>query len=694
MLFKLILVLITASLWCLGYGQELPAIQTQGLPTENILNNPGFESGKYGWTVSSGAVTTETSVVFKGKNSLKIVLNNQTLNAYQDSTKYASQYADGPQGLGYIRVKTSVSGVKFCARKAGVVQTSLCVSSQGSGKWEHLKVPFILGETSNGIVALTESAKTGTVFLDDSFLGTASLTQEMNACNSVSCETEFSAVISGTGVITQESSDWLGTCVRSGTGNRTATCTVNPSLGLTTGMNCTGNVNQAITTVFNAGVVNVVSTSSTNIVFDTAQASDGAGVGIPAYIICQKQGADFTAAKQLSNGSTYSSTNADTDWASCTPTSSQGFGTPTFAVQCKRQGGDLLMKGRFTPSGTTAVEARLGLPLWNGVQLVSADSSIIPALEVANGFYIRAVTSTAHGGGVLVEPSVPYITFGPADTFNTVSTIPLSKANGNAIASTDTLSFNARIPIAGWQQSNLTIAELSGLQSCSSTLECTDTFSAKVSAAGVVSAENVDWINGNASIAGTSQYTLTFKTGIFSVSPTCTITNKDTNHFGVDNVSESSSLLSYGTVNTGNGVNNVAAVNIICQKQGADYIGKTAKAVASDQNLRTPGLTNGIVLSASVGSSSASVCSASPCAYVDQTGGYISSVTRSSLGNYVMNFNKTFERLKCTHSQWGGAVAGNVLGNICNNCNSIVLAGRNNSGAAQDAAWDTICTGY
>jgi hypothetical protein len=34
--------------------------------------------------------------------------------------------------------------------------------------------------------------------------------------------------------------------------------------------------------------------------------------------------------------------------------------------------------------------------------------------------------------------------------------------------------------------------------------------------------------------------------------------------------------------------------NIVCQKQGVDYIGKTAKAVASDQNLRIPGTTKSV----------------------------------------------------------------------------------------------------
>jgi hypothetical protein len=291
------------------------------------------------------------------------------------------------------------------------------------------------------------------------------------------------------------------------------------------------------------------------------------------------------------NNSTYSSTNADTDWASCTPTSSQGFGTPTFAVQCKRQGGDLLMKGRFTPSATTAVEARLGLPLWNGVQLVSAGSSIIHALEVANGFYLRGVAANAKGGAMLIEPSVAYLTFGTADTFNSSSANSFSKANANNVASTETLSFNARIPIAGWQQSNIIIGQFNGLESCTNTLKCTDTFSAKISDAGVVvsGSENVDWINGNCSLSG-SQFTCNFNSGIFTASPNCTITSASAINNGpiAGILSQSSSSIVYQTVRH-DAVNVAYFSNIICQKQGADYVGKTAKAVASDQNVATPG---------------------------------------------------------------------------------------------------------
>jgi hypothetical protein len=180
----------------------------------------------------------------------------------------------------------------------------------------------------------------------------------------------------------------------------------------------------------------------------------------------------------------------------------------------------------------------------------------------------------------------------------------------------------------------------------------------------------------------------------FTIAPNCEVTaNGGSNMNLFFNVATTATTVVPRSQNNLN-ADTAQGFDIICQKQGADYIGKTAMAVASDQNLRTPGLTNGIVLSATIGSTSSTSCTASPCAYVDQTGGYITSVTRSSVGNYVINFNKTFTSLKCSHTQITATVAGVVLGAACINCNSIAIAARTFVPAAQDAGWDTICTGY
>jgi hypothetical protein len=607
----------------------------------NILANPSFEHSTVStsWTSSAGTLAAESSVVVNGKKSLSVNLSTQALALTQDSTLYAAQFADGVQGLASVRVKTSLSGIKVCSRQAGVTSTTNCVNVQSNGKWGLYKVPMILGATSNGIsIHSNGTSLTGTVYLDDAFVGAVDLKQDVDArrllgtititgcsSNHGNSSTSFASLGTATGCSYAVTGSVLapttnvqgfrlssipvgsieiigiGSFGKSGTASnsdvafqfRDLTNTKNGQDNFLSHVSAGG---AAVVTPNVKGTLSYTTAAGTSSfeIFGKTSNITSSGVNVfnfgphntnaqPTYYEIWYNG----------NNSTYSSTNADTDWASCTPTSSQGFGTPTFAVQCKRQGGDLLMKGRFTPSATTAVEARLGLPLWNGVQLISAGSSIIPALEVANGFYLRGVAANAKGGAMLIEPSVAYLTFGTADTYNSSLVNSFSKANANNVASTETLSFNARIPIAGWEQSNIIIGQFNGLESCTNTLECTDTFSAKISSAGVTSDENVDFISGNCSVSATSTFSCTFNSSIFTVAPTCVVTNQEinaatTNGMITSIISSSSSNLSYRT-NRHDSVATPYPTNIICQKQGVDYVGKTAKAVASDQNLATPG---------------------------------------------------------------------------------------------------------
>jgi len=134
-----------------------------------------------------------------------------------------------------------------------------------------------------------------------------------------------------------------------------------------------------------------------------------------------------------------------TDWVDYTPTT-QGFGTPTITqAQWRRVGGDIEIKVKLTTGTTTGVEARVGLP--TGV----TSASTVPTLAPANGFYLRGAASVSHGGSMLIEPSVTYLTFGPVTTFGSTSSIGLAKENGNAIiSSTEILAFTAKVPVQGW----------------------------------------------------------------------------------------------------------------------------------------------------------------------------------------------------------------------------------------------------
>lgn len=629
----------------------------------NILANPSFEHSTVStsWTSSAGTLAEDISVVVNGKKSLSVNLSTQALALTQDSTLYAAQFADGVQGIASVRVKTSLSGIKVCSRQAGVTSTTNCVNVQGNGKWGLYKVPLILGATSNGIsIHSNGTSLTGTVYLDDAFVGAVDLQATIDA-SKVAGEAYFAgtsgctwsrtsttlgaftstAACPGPTIVEQNMGSWQTTdsdLPRITINNLPAgkykakfifanfmSATANSAFSIFDGNSSCYAVGAEASSIPGNTVVECSFNyqSSGNRSFELYGASVASTLSVQNSITSPSSGAKFIL-EYFGSSSVYSSTNADTDWASCGHTTSSftGFGTVSnIETQCKRQGGDLLMKGKFTAGTPTAVEARIALPLWDGAQLVSAGTSVIPSLQFVANAYRNVNSSAYYSSSILMEPSVSYLTFGMQSDVNTITT----KLTGtNFIGTGNVLSFEvARIPIQGWQQSNLIIAELSGLQSCTNTLECTDTFSAKISSAGVVSAENVDWINGNGSVASPN-ITLTFNSSIFTVAPNCTASPiYDGSNVRVPyNVTSTSSSVLVGSVNPTTGAGTNYAFSIVCQKQGVDYVGKTAKAVASDQNLATPGTTKSTLCSARI--SSTGVIS-------NQKGGCFSSCTNATV---------------------------------------------------------------
>lgn len=136
---------------------------------------------------------------------------------------------------------------------------------------------------------------------------------------------------------------------------------------------------------------------------------------------------------------------ADSDWVSYTPTFT-GFGTPSAVeFQYRKNGQDLLIRGKYTSGTGTATEARISLP----TGLISGNTSLIPTIQKA-GEVINSASDVSQFSYPLIEPSVSYLTFG----VQTAASGALSKSNGNASGGVGvngrTYSFEARIPIQGW----------------------------------------------------------------------------------------------------------------------------------------------------------------------------------------------------------------------------------------------------
>lgn len=625
---------------------------------KNILDNPSFEHSTFStsWTNSVGTFTQEASVLIDGKASAKLVLSAQAMSLTQSSTLYAAQFADGVQGLAMVRIKSDVA-VKVCSIQAGTVSTSNCVTTNTDSKWGLYKVPFILGATSNGIsISTNGTLVTGTVIVDDAFVGAVDLQSDIPASEmygKVSMASDCTWSRTSAGTFADFATD--ATCTQTTSGKITSvsgqpaivlpagspagdyhvsmTGSFGPTHGSTTATTeCEFRLTDGATG-YSLGTITNVSNNSTVISARVPSLAGTITLNSPltsatTYTVQGRttQGSNVNESCRINNGnaiavqtnfsvmyfpknpvSIYTSNNADTDWASCGHTTSDftGFGTVSaIETQCKRDGGDLLMKGKFTAGTPTAVEARVNLKLSN-VALTSAGVSKIPSIQLAGDAVQNVSASSYFRESSLIEPSVTYITFG----HQTSSTNALTKALGNGLVNASgVFSFTARIPINGWENSNIIIGSFNGLQSCVDTKSCTDTFSTYVSAAGAVSNENVDFVNGPCVLTNGVTTTCNFNAGVFSVTPNCTLGKSGgSGEMFISSISSTSIAISFANSAGSGGAKTDTMFS--CQKSGADYIGKTAMAVASDQNLRTPGVTHGVVYSGSVGAAGGAVSS-------------------------------------------------------------------------------------
>jgi hypothetical protein len=466
---------------------------------QNILTNPSNEhtTNVTGWSASGGTYTAESTVVLHGKKSIKNATSASTVVLTNDSTLYQAQFADGVQGLASVWIKSSLSAgtLQVCSRQAGVTSTTNCVTVVNSGKWQLYKVPFILGGTSNGISIASTSSATGDFYVDNAFVGAVDLAQAQSSSSLLGTTT----VTGCAGIWSTTSTTFAApavqtTCVYANTGLASSPATMLPAITISNVPagdvvvlveGYMGNQTAAksayfqiydgtnqfreTTTIGGANLAgfsgNLFSSSytytanQTNLTLQIRMKTDSAGT---AFVYGTSPQALTIKVFHYPTGSTstLSSTNADTDWADCSSavaTNSAGWGSsPTYAFQCKRQGADLLMKGRLTVGTTpTGVEARVGLPTWNGVQLTSAGTGVIPLIQVGGviGYSANSATSLYS----LIEPSVGYITLGR----QTSTTSSLSKMLGNNFSAADILAYGpVRIPISGWTGSNGIIASL------------------------------------------------------------------------------------------------------------------------------------------------------------------------------------------------------------------------------------------
>lgn len=116
----------------------------------------------------------------------------------------------------------------------------------------------------------------------------------------------------------------------------------------------------------------------------------------------------------------------------------------------RREGPDLLIRGHIYFDSASATEARFGLP--SGLTSISGIGNTTGLdYDIAGNFFMANTASAANplDMAILIEPSKSYLTFSIPGPSNTATT----KVNGNTlIFDPDALvTFNARIPISGWE---------------------------------------------------------------------------------------------------------------------------------------------------------------------------------------------------------------------------------------------------
>jgi hypothetical protein len=439
---------------------------------KNILADPDFEGDASAWTATSVTIIPETTTVINGVKSIVVAPSSSTFSVTQSSTVYSSEMA-GVQLLGMIRVRTSVSGIKVCSVSNGTISTTNCVAVNNDSNWGLYKTPFVGSTTSNGIAVVASSAVSGNIYIDDAFVGAQDVqgvqpligpwtswtptgtwianTTYSGKYRQVGENYEYDVLISTSGaptaaalIVNLPSGHVIDTEKALSSGIAGTLGEVS-SLDSATTLYGLGQASYETTTTVRVRSLNAATTGTLLALSNTVPFTFGAGDTVHMV---------FTAPIVSLSGSTstYSSSNADTDWASCGHTTSgfTGFGTVSaIETQCKRNGGDLLMKGKFTSGTSTAVEARLALPVWNGTVLTSKGTGVIPSIQGAGSAFVSY--NSALSFYTLIEPSVTYITFSAQGA----AAPALTKQTGvNIVSSGNLMSVIARIPIAGWDNPN------------------------------------------------------------------------------------------------------------------------------------------------------------------------------------------------------------------------------------------------
>lgn len=697
----------------------------------NILENPNFEHSVYdtSWVIGSGIsskvdVNIDNTKVFSGLNALKMTMSAASLGVFNVSPIGNQAYKDGVQGLVSIRVKTIVSGIRVCQRKGFAITTN-CVNVNPDGKWGLYKVPSILGEFYNGVeITSSPAVVTGDVYIDDAFVGVTDIAQISSA---IGPWTTFVPTVShDSGTMTNytitskvrqvgENLEVVGfikfsaaSAAFSGINiilpsNYTIDTTKLPpanDLGVALGDGSSYDVGfslfpnktyyitpQAVqirSLVTNSGLNPVVvngAQSFSNTTPFIFGATDQINFNFTAPIV-QFSGSVSTYSTPSDSFSTDSNTLTHKTTAIVASDAIGTYNTYSYAINSNTKticgsapsilpnaaDGFKIFTRAYNAASTCGNPARIEIKIGAaGAKFPTIKTDIYKSVGRLVPGSLDAITlgSTVDYGAMFKEydESTGVLTVDAGFCWQTSITTHQFQFTDSVGQSSGYLVINAQ------KAKDFVVGQFNGLQSCTDTLACTDTFSAQVSSTGVVSGENVDWINGTCSRSGTNNaaYSCAFKSGVFTTAPNCQATSHDNSTQIAAITLQSTSTNILGST-TSAGVFAQQQFQVTCQKTGADYIGKTAMAVASDQNVRSIGSTNVDIQSVrfGVGADCTTVCSTGTCNICFQVGSKITSVSYSGVpGQYNLN-GLDRSKYNCTGVGFTGSIFDSLWQNTSN----------------------------
>ncbi len=148
--------------------------EKQAIPRNNLLKNPGFESGvKTGWTLTAGTLTADSTNELEGVQAASIALSAVTGTVITQTVSAAECGKLAGQNLELTAyVRTASSTVQVCSMSGGSEVQCQNVASTDTWGGYTFNLPAV-ASTSCGIRIKTSGSTTGTVKVDKAYVGLA-----------------------------------------------------------------------------------------------------------------------------------------------------------------------------------------------------------------------------------------------------------------------------------------------------------------------------------------------------------------------------------------------------------------------------------------------------------------------------------------------------------------------------------------